>query len=423
MPLQDLTPQLRTRLNRMEKTVGWFVFLATVLLLLGFGYYIYNTAKSKGWFITKVQFFTYVDSSGGLSVGDKVYMMGFPVGQITRIFAMPPHNPHNVNVRIEFKIVDPYFRYIWTGGSVVKVNAASFLGRQLEVTRGTNGYAICVTQPVMVFSNLDDLAANVTAQPGQWQLAQDVLDENSNVVFHAYDTLTESNLQVIARQFKPDDLTAYNNTEPDRGRVVASWHRHNHRYENLTSGDESVWLRASESPAVSDQLQAMLTQVQNALPGIFALTNKLGVVLDNAANATSNLNVTIAAVQPVLKNADVITAQLREPGGPLLWALGTNGDHQMQSALTNASALLADSDTNLDRITRQIGLTLDNVANITSNLDAQVQANSNMLYGISKIVTDSDDFIQGLKRHWLLRSAFKKENAEAAAEAKKNAAP
>ena len=419
MPLQDLTPQLRTRLNRMEKTVGWFVFLATALLLLGFGYYIYNTAKSKGWFKIKVEFHTYVDSSEGLNAGDKVYMMGFPVGEITLIKAMPPRDPHNV--RIEFKILEPYFRYIWTGGSVVKINAASFLGRQLEVTRATSGYAVCVTQPVIVFTNLDELAQDETAQPGQWQLAQDVLDENSNVVFHAYDTLTASNLQAIA-QFKPESITAYNNTERDQHRVVASWHPRTHRYENFGPGEETAWLKALESPAVSDQLQVMVTQVQNALPGIFALTNKIGVVLDNAANATSNLNVTIAAVQPVLKNADVITAQLREPGGPLLWALGTNGDHQMQSALTNASSLLADTDTNLDQITRQIGLTLDNVANITSNLNAQVQANSNMLYGISKMVTDSDDLVQGLKRHWLLRSAFKKENAAAAA-AKKSASP
>jgi glycerol-3-phosphate acyltransferase PlsY len=33
MALQDLTPQLRTRLNRMERAVGWFVLLAAVLLI------------------------------------------------------------------------------------------------------------------------------------------------------------------------------------------------------------------------------------------------------------------------------------------------------------------------------------------------------------------------------------------------------
>ena len=47
---------------------------------------------------------------------------------------MPPRDPHNVGWNL--KSVDPYFRYIWTGGSYVKVNAADFLGkRQLEVTR------------------------------------------------------------------------------------------------------------------------------------------------------------------------------------------------------------------------------------------------------------------------------------------------
>ena len=53
MALQDLTPQLRTRLNRMEWAVGWFVLFATGLLLFGFGYYIYHTAESKGWFVKK----------------------------------------------------------------------------------------------------------------------------------------------------------------------------------------------------------------------------------------------------------------------------------------------------------------------------------------------------------------------------------
>jgi hypothetical protein len=56
MALQDLTPQLRTRLSRMERAVGWFVFLATALLLFGFGYYIYHTAERKGWFSSRRRF-------------------------------------------------------------------------------------------------------------------------------------------------------------------------------------------------------------------------------------------------------------------------------------------------------------------------------------------------------------------------------
>ena len=45
MALQDLTPQLRTRLSRMERAVGWFVMLSLVLLVFGFAYYVYNTAE------------------------------------------------------------------------------------------------------------------------------------------------------------------------------------------------------------------------------------------------------------------------------------------------------------------------------------------------------------------------------------------
>ena len=402
MALQDLTPQLRTRLSRMERAVGWFVFLATALLLFGFGYYIYHTAERKGWFKIKAPFHTYIQSSAGLNVGDPVYMMGFPVGQITLIHAMPPRDPHNV--RLEFEIVDPYFRYLWTGGSFVKVNAADFLGkRQIEVTRGTNGYALVVTQPVSV-KTVDELKQLATAEPGWWQLSQDVFDANSNLVFRAYTTLDDSNLQVMAgMNLQSNSLYTYNNQEKDKHSVVASWDGRVHRYKIFRPGDDTAWLRPVEAPPVSDQLQAMVAQVQSALPNVLALTNKLAAVLDNSVAATSNLNVTLAGAQPVITNFAVISAQLREPGGPMVWALGTNGNEQLQGALTNANALLASTDTHLTTILLQL-------ADITSNLNAQVQANTNMLSTISTTIADADSFVQGLKHHWLLRSAFKKEN-------------
>ena len=77
-----------------------------------------------------------------------------------------------------------------------------------------------------------------------------------------------------------------------------------------------------------------------------------------------------------------------------------NPNGQIQGALTNMNSLLANTDTNMTAI-------LIHLADLTSNLNAQVQANTNMLAGISKAVTDADDLVQGLKHHWLLRSAFK----------------
>jgi len=412
MALQDLTPQLRTRLSRMERAVGWFVFLATALLLFGFGYYIYHTAERKGWLLIKAPFFTYVLSSEGLKVGDDVVMMGFPVGEITRIHAQPPGDAHNVLV--EFNVRDSYFRYIRIIGSVVKVNSADFLGkRQLEVTRGTNivgSYAVCVTQPISVLE-LEEAKKTAVAAPGLWQLAQDVVDENTDVVFHAYErvetVLDESNAPLLAQcHFESNTIYIFNN-KVNRDYIVASWHRRNHRYENFTPTSEDAYLHAVETPPVADQLQAMVSQVQAALPNILALTNKLAAVLDNAANATANLNTTLLAAQPLVTNFTAISEELRTPGGLGVWALGANGNLQIQGALTNLNALLVNTDTNLNALAENIGVTLDHIAGITSNLNVQVQANSNLLWGISKTVMDTDGFVQGLKHHWLLRSAFK----------------
>ena len=412
MALQDLTPQLRTRLSRMERAVGWFVFLATALLLFGFGYYIYHTAERKGWFRIKAPFHVFVQSSAGLNVGDPVYMMGFAVGTITGVVPQQPYDPHNVQVK--FEILEPYFRYIWLGGSYVKVNAADFLGkRQLEITRGTNGPAIVVTQPGgwKTIPELEQILA-VASETNHWQFYQDVFDANSNVVFHAYAMLDQSNLRVLAgMNLETNSVFVYDNRVVYK-RIVASWDNRVHRYVNFTPDRDTAWLRAVEAPPISDQLQAMVLQVQTALPNVLALTNKIATVLDNAANATSNLNVALVETRPMLTNFAVISGQLREPGGPMVWALGTNGNEQLQGTLTNLNSLLGHADTNITAL-------LINLADITSNLNAQVQANSNMLSGISKTVMDSDDFVQGLKRHWLLRSAFKAENKTNAPPVKK----
>jgi len=59
----------------MERAVGWFVLLATALLLFGFGYYLYNTAQRKGWFKIRAPYYTFVDRATGLRVGDPVMLM------------------------------------------------------------------------------------------------------------------------------------------------------------------------------------------------------------------------------------------------------------------------------------------------------------------------------------------------------------
>jgi phospholipid/cholesterol/gamma-HCH transport system substrate-binding protein len=137
MALEDLTPQLRVRLRRMERIVGVFMALAAVLLLSGFLYYLYHTAERKGWFVPKVRYFTFVKSADGLQVGDPVLLMGFSIGEITVIEAQPPDSYYNVFVGFEVK--RPYYGYVWTD-SKARIAAGDFLGRrQLEITKGYAG--------------------------------------------------------------------------------------------------------------------------------------------------------------------------------------------------------------------------------------------------------------------------------------------
>jgi preprotein translocase subunit YajC len=371
MALQDLTPQLRTRLSRMERAVGWFVFLAMVLLLFGFGYYVYHIAQQKGWFLVKAKFLTYVHDASGLNVGDPVVLMGFQVGQITSIAAMPPRTPHDVRIEFEINQVnqegEPYFGYIWSEGSQVKINASDFLGkRSLEVTRGTSGFGIYNTHAL---KQLTLEQAENLGDPDKWRLAENVYDTNSNLVLRAYRTLAKTNVEEIAALSHQTIWAFHDSANHDY--TAAVWNQQLQRYESWTKTNEPYWLPAVESPAVTEQLQALVTQVQKALPNVLS---SLTTVLSNSAVATSNLNAVVVEARPSLTGA-----------------------------LTNASSLLANTDTNLTAM-------LINLSDITSNLNAQVQANSNVLSGISKMVTDSDDFVQGLKHHWLLRSAFKNEN-------------
>src|SRR5258705_8001102 len=138
MALQDLTPQLRTRLSRLERVVGIFVAVATLLLLGALAYYVFTTAERKGWFKQKLPYFTFVRSATGLKIGDPVRLMGFTRGYIVEIEPMPPYEDQFGDVFVRFVVLEPYYGYIWED-SVAKVEPANFLGdRYIELTKGTN---------------------------------------------------------------------------------------------------------------------------------------------------------------------------------------------------------------------------------------------------------------------------------------------
>jgi ABC-type transporter Mla subunit MlaD len=408
MPLQDLTPQLRTRLNRMERAVGWFVLLATALLLFGFGYYIYKTAESKGWFKNRAKYFIFTENAKGLIIGGPVEFRGSTAGSITDIKPMPARGQGSeYNVYVEFEILDPNIGYIWTEGSKAKVTSADFLGKRvIEVTRGTAGYATYVNVPAQKLS-LQELRGS--SKLDNLRLGEDVLN-GTNLQFKAWESLSATNtnnvVQGLATLGKTEIWVL--DTTARKKKLTTIWNQKEHHYEPLTEKTKAYYLQNDEQPALTERAEKLVAQVEAALPGILDMTNRINAVLNNSANLTSNLNVVAENARPALTNLAEITANLRNPKGSLgEWLIPTNLNQRLDATLLNANTTLTNMDTNLVAVAEALTRSLDNLAGITSNLNHQVEVNSNVLSQISSIIVHTDEFVQGLKRHWLLRSAFK----------------
>jgi len=404
MALQDLTPQLRTRLSRMERAVGWFVALAVALLVFGFAYYVHNTAKRKGWFKARATYYTLVDRATGLRVGDPVTLMGFEAGRITKIEPLPPWDDYNVYV--EFEIIEPHYGYLWTKGSYARVASADLLGKRgLEVTKGTNGHPTYLFYPLQTLTLAE---AEQLAQPEKWKLAEDVYQIKSELLMPALTPLFSTNVIKLLAAGRKTVLVF--DTRQTQKKPTVVWNDWDGRYDYFNRTN-LYWLYVLESPAVSERLEQLVGRVESALPNILALTNQLAATLSNTATLTSNLNVLATTAQPAAENLAALSAQLRGPGALGEWALGTNGQGNLVATLETANRTLGNADTNLTQLAENLAVALDNLAGITSNLHAQVNANTNILLEISEAVVHTDQLVQGLKKHWFLRSAFKEKKS------------
>lgn len=353
MPIQDLTPQLRTRLNRVERIVGLFILAATAMMVGGLAFYLYQTAENRGWFLTKSPYFTYLRSGSGIHVGDKVMMMGFPVGEVTRVLPEKPEAYYNVYV--EFVVLGNNVGYIWSDSTVL-VKSVNLLGnRYLELTKGD-------------FSGKHGKVSETYKFDSRQRITQ-VFDPK-------------------ARDYKPFN--------PRDSRTF-------------------FYLPAEEPTELSEQLDAVIQQAKTAIPHVLALTNYLTRVMSNTADATERLNRLMDQAQPLVTNLALISSHLKEPRGSLgEWLIPTNLNAQIEQATETASrtlvaaqGTLANANTQITELATSLDVTLDQLALITGNLRLQVDRNTNMLSEVSRLIVNTDDMVQGLKRHWLLRSAFR----------------
>jgi hypothetical protein len=393
MPLQDLTPELRTRLSRVERMVGWFVILATLILLAGFAYYLYATAQRRGWFVTKINFATALNDAGGIKPGDPIKLMGFDVGEITQFNLNSPDKKNGIT--IFFSIKEPFYDYIWYDSHVRVVD--NLLGsRYLQITKGQYGAHSTVTNQEGKLLVLNRYLAY------QWitnELATN--SANTNLSADVLIDMTNRLMDVITNHidvYYTNAFSAKYNKPP-----------------NTDGARNYFFIPALDEPTLQDRLGAAAKMVETAMPNILNLTNQLAAVLSNANNAVARLDATLAETHPILTNLTDITGNLRDPNGSLgNWLIPTNLAAQLHETLQSATATLKsahttldDSDTNLTMLATDLDHSLQHLADLTSNLNWQVQMNTNLLTEISTTIVHTDGLVQGLKREWFLRSAFK----------------
>jgi len=407
----------------VERAVGVFVLLAALVLVAGFAFYLYHTALRKGWFKTQVHYCTSLDSAAGLKLGDPVKLMGFDVGEITRIDTLPPDDLFSVYV--EFKIRSPYFGYLWTRGTRVRVSPADFLGnRFVEVTKGTNYMPIHLVWPVRemppreaaALPNLSQVVFldAVEAPGGGGRLTVPMQPLETNVL----DQLAAAGVPMVRvadRQVSTKHITAV-------------WNQATDHYDPYTPRTKPYWLPPEESPALTERLDNLVRQAEEALPGILAYTNQLAAVLGQAAQVSTNVDGLLLQARSLVTNLTEISGALAAGDGALgRWLMPedlyaqtltilTNANGALThatSTFTNAGSLLAAANTNLVFLASRLDPPLQNLSLIISNLNTQVEMNTNFVSTLHELLANTDDLIQGLKRHWLFRGAFKT-NAPAA---------
>ena len=339
--------------------MGLFIIAATILVTAGFFIYIYHTGKRKGWFETKALCHTYLETATGVKVGDPVFMLGFPVGAVVEVRAMKPFY-YGGNVFVSFEVRGENIGYIWDDSRVKVASADLLLGKR-----------------------------TIELIPGGGSKRKD--------------------LKVGFIQDK-------------QGKIQQVWSREEFKYFDYTNGTKGYSIEALESPALGDRLESISGSVQAALPNVLMLTNQLSEVLNNTKQLTARLDGIVMEARPIVTNLAIITGQLKNPAGSLGdWLIPTNLNSQLiltltnlnqtlgkaEVLLTNANTVVTNKDAELTKVLITLNESLDGLAGITSNLNVQVQSNTNLVKGVSDAIVHADDLLQGLKKHWLLRSAFK----------------
>ena len=298
MALQDLTPQLRTRLSRLERVVGIFVVVATLLLLAGLGLLRLFHGGEQGLVQAETSVFYFRAQRHGAA-------------------GRRPHSAHGFSC-------GPYHRDPTTGTSS-RINLAMSLcsSKSWSRMRATFGriqlrrwsrriFWEDVTSrsrrdefsPDIHFRSYEDvtLAEARDRTEGTYVFSQEVWDDTiTNYVVRAGNNVTTAVLDRLAAMGVSTIQIADQSKRTTKATGI--WDEKAGKSTRIEREKKKrCWVHVDETPAVTDRLQKITNQVEAALPNFLGLTNTLVRVLTNVESVVRNTDQLLVSARPVVTN-------------------------------------------------------------------------------------------------------------------------
>jgi hypothetical protein len=296
-------------------------------------------------------------------------MLGFTIGEVAEINTTPDNEwfrSKGYNVFVRFLVRNPYQGYIFTdsrvkiGGLPIDIAGGSFL----EVTRST-GLGVPTT-------------------------ATNAATGRLGVLWEKY---------------------AYAAGKPKATNYL--------RYDVFTKKDKGYFLPTQPAGDLIGELTLLVPKIREAFAkpgglGDILIPTNLAARFDRTgglgelvlpADLHRGLVDTLTNLNHKMRDIDLLVSNLNRTAPPLIAQLGTS----LPPLLTNLTATLPPLLTNLDATLPPLLTNLNaSLPGTLTQVDLTLrEVRSNTLPAADKLLTNTADFVGGLKRHWLFRGAFK----------------
>ena len=294
---------MKVKFNHYERVAGMFVLAA----LLGSLAVSLGVALKKGWFASKVQYMTVLESADGLHEGTLVQVAGLRAGQVTDVELVSAQE-----VRVTFKVFEKFQSRI-REDSLVSVIRPFIIGEKvLEISVGSESSKVMSADSTLTATKSFDVMDLVSGRKlGPFLGSIEALSQNLRILAEAFAD-PERTKALVAMFDRLDPLLRNMNSMALGVTKITDAANRNKRIEQLMSTltDVSVELNqilpimAKQGPAMAahiprlvENLAVLTDEFKKLTPAITAIAPELPQASKRAIEALDEAVVTLKAMQ------------------------------------------------------------------------------------------------------------------------------